>query len=87
MRKPGVPHFAVAVSPNDSEDLPNGPCRWLYIGGGTNGDTDLRVTLVGMDPGTHVTFEDIGAGEIHELAVQRVWNTGTAATDILALYE
>lgn len=69
-----------AVTPSAEDDLPDGPCRALYIGGGgdisviAEGDIDV-VTLVG-----------IPSGYILLVSVKAVRITGTNATNIVALY-
>jgi hypothetical protein len=69
---------AAAVTPNDSTDLGN-IASALYIG--TAGD--LKVTTVG---GSTVTFNEVPVGVFDAVIVSRVWSTGTAAADIIALY-
>ena len=72
-------HGAAAVTPNDSADLPSpGAARRLYIGG----TGALKVTTVDGDT---VTFAAVPVG-IFDVSVSRVWATGTAATNIVALY-
>lgn len=69
--------LALAVTPVDATDLPNGPCRalWIGVGGtlafkGTNGILTSTTVPVGLFP----------------CKVQQVYATGTAATGILAMY-
>lgn len=66
------------VTPNDGADLPDGPCRAVFVGGaGTLVVTDLTdtdVTLV------------CGAGQIIPGWVTRVKTTGTDATNVVAMY-
>jgi len=69
---------AVAVSPNDSENLPV-VARGLYVGGGGN----LSVT---MPRGNTVSFLGVPGGSFFPVNVARVNATGTTATDIVALY-
>lgn len=67
---------AAAITPNDSTDLTNFP-RALVIGtGGT-----LKVTTVG---GETVTLTVVSS--ILPLMVERVFATGTTATDITGLW-
>lgn len=68
-----------AVTPNDSTDLPDGPCRGLYIG--TSGD----VKLTPAAGSTAVVFVGVPVGVL-PVAASRVYDTGTDADDILALY-
>lgn len=70
---------AVAVTPNDSTDLPGGATRSLYVGG--TGDVK-----VDMDAGGAVTFSAVPAGTFMPVMAKRVYSTGTTATLILALY-
>ena len=63
------------VTPNDSADLETLP-RALYVG--TSGD--VTVTL----SGTELTFKD--ASGLLPIRPSRVWDTGTTASDIIALY-
>lgn len=69
---------AFAVTPNDSTDLTT-TARALYIGSTGN----VKVTTAGGDT---VTFSSAAAGTIIPMRVQRVFSTGTTATNILALH-
>jgi len=67
-----------SVTPDDGADLPDGPCRALFVGGtGTVVVHDLT--------GTEVTLV-CGAGQFIPGWVTRVKATGTDATDIVAMY-
>jgi hypothetical protein len=68
---------AATVTPDDANDLAD-TTRALFVGTGGN----LRVTLVSGDI---VTFPNAGAGW-HPLRVNRIWSTGTTATDIVGCY-
>jgi hypothetical protein len=79
---------AEQVTPDDNADLQlsggtivsgsnNGAC--LYIGTGGN----LTVTMLG---GQTVLFSNVADGTFLPIQVRKVWQTGTDATDILALY-
>ncbi len=68
----------VAVTPNDSTDLSNFT-RAVYVGGAG----DVKVDLVGS--GT-VTFSAVPVGTVLPVRVSRVYDTGTDATLILALW-
>lgn len=74
---------AVAVSPNDSTNLtmPSGTkyTKGLYVG--TSGNVKVR-----MASGVDASFNNLASGVIHPLAVDRVYLTGTAASDIVAVY-
>lgn len=77
-----VAKVGVAVTPSDTQDLPNGPTLALYVGA----DGDVRVTLSGMNDGESITIKNLAAGILHPLSVKRVWQTDTTATDIMAFY-
>ncbi len=68
---------AYAVTPDDNAQLDN--VRALYIGGGG----DLKVLM--FNDTAPVTFAGVPAGTIMPLRVQKVYQTGTAATSIIAL--
>jgi hypothetical protein len=68
---------AASVTPNDGADLAR-PAYGLYVG--TSGD--VRVTLIGGDT---ITFSSVPVG-IFDIAVKRVFSTGTTASSIIALY-
>jgi hypothetical protein len=70
---------AASVTPNDTEDLPGGATRGLYIGGAGNVKVD-------MFDGTTVTFNAMAVGVEHQISVKRVYANGTTATNIVALY-
>lgn len=69
---------AVPVTPNDSTDLPSGPCRALYIGVPGN----LRITTA---TGTVRDIPNVGVG-FFDVKARRVHATGTAADSITAIY-
>lgn len=71
---------AAAVVPNDAVDLAQAT-RGIYIGVAGN----LTVTMVGDLDGTSVTFLAAPVGVL-PVCVKRVWATGTAATNLLALW-
>lgn len=66
---------ATEVTPNDATDLAQ-TSRALFVGGAGN----LRVTLLN---GSEVTFRSVQPGW-HPIRVNRVWQTGTSAADIVA---
>lgn len=70
---------AVAVTPSDSTDLAN-TATALYIG--VSGD--VKVTLANDTAGTSVVLKSMPVGLYH-MRVSRVWNTGTLATNIIAM--
>lgn len=66
------------VTPDDDNDLPDGACRAILVGGaGTVIVTDLT--------GTDVTLV-VGGGQIVPGWVARVKATGTTATNVVAMY-
>jgi hypothetical protein len=67
-----------AVTKSDTTDL--GPVRALYIGG--TGDVAIRAR--GMT--TAVTLASVPGGTILPIRAQYVYETGTDATGIVALY-
>ena len=67
---------AEAVTPSDSDDLPNFS-RALYVGGAG----DLEVTTVGGD-----TVTLTAASGLLPICVSRVRASGTSATGIVALW-
>lgn len=68
---------ASLVTPSDTEDL-SATARALYIG--TTGN--VRLTTVS---GRVVTFATVPVG-ILPVGAQRVWSTGTTASNIVALW-
>jgi len=68
-----------AVTPNDSTDLPDGPCRGLWVGGAGN------LSVIGAFDTVEVTLTAVPIG-LHALAVKRVRATGTTATLLVAVY-
>ena len=68
----------VAVTPSDTVDLAEG-CRALYVGVAGN------VTVILSDMASGVLFSNLPVG-IHPIQVKRVLSTGTAATNMVALY-
>lgn len=69
---------AAAVTPNDSTALPLGTCKGLYIGG-------TGAVSVITEAGDTVAFAAVPVG-ILPIACTHVRSTGTAATNIVALY-
>jgi hypothetical protein len=69
----------VAVTPADGSDLPNGPCRAIYVG------TAGALSVVGALDSAPVTFDNLPVG-VWPFRVVRVRSTGTTASGIVALY-
>jgi hypothetical protein len=70
----------VAVTPNDSTDVPRGRFRALYIGGAG------AVSLIDPVSGSAVVFAAVPVGTVLHVEASRVRATGTTATNIVALY-
>ena len=71
-----------AVTPSDSADLPNGPCKGLVVTGASG------TVAVQMDGDSTATLT-VAAGSVNEIYLigcSRVMATGTSATGIYALY-
>src|SRR5947207_5408242 len=69
---------AVAVTPSDTVNLTSAPSAGLYIG--VTGD--VKVDMAGS--GTAIVFKAVPVG-ILAVKVNRVYSTGTTATNILEL--
>ena len=69
----------VPVTPNDSTDLPNGPCEGIYVGATGN----INVQLAG---GGTAVLTGLATGQIVRVNVSRILSTSTTATGIAALY-
>lgn len=68
-----------AVTPHATNDLPEGPCRELKIGGAGN------VAIVARDDEDPVIVA-VNAGELLPVQAKAVRVDGTTATDIVAIY-
>ncbi|MBI1173373.1 hypothetical protein GC209_18450 [bacterium] len=68
---------AFAITANDSADLAL-TTRAIYVGG----SGDVRVKTVG---GGTVTFSGVSAGVILPVRINRVYVTGTTATNLIGL--
>jgi hypothetical protein len=87
----GFPDYdGYAVTPADGSDLPNGPCKAIYVTVGGN----VNVQLANGNPlaggasvgvGTAV-LTSLVAGQILPIAASRILSTSTTATGIFALY-
>lgn len=68
-----------AVTPHATQELPDGPCRAIRIGGAGN------VALIARNDTDPVTLT-VSAGEILAIQVKAVRVSGTTATGIVAIY-
>jgi hypothetical protein len=73
----------VAITPDDDNDLsfPSGENRTKGLYVGVSGD--VSVTFA---DGSTVVLKSLVAGVVHHLSVKRIKDTGTTATDIVALF-
>lgn len=67
---------AVAVTPNDSSDLPNVSVLYVGVGG------HVKVTT---RAGTDITFYNLNNGQFVPVQVRRVFATGTTATNLVGM--
>lgn len=74
---PMFPGDAAAVSPSDTVNLAYPSV--VYVGGSGN----VKITTA---QGSAVTFTGVQAGSIIPVQALRVWNTGTTATNMVAVY-
>jgi len=79
MTMPGAARGARAVAPSDTVDLPGPSTGGLYVG--TAGT--LTVTMLNGDICAFVTTI---SGTVLPIMAKRVWNTGTGASNMVALY-
>lgn len=71
--------FAAAITPHNSNSLPDTP-RALYIGtGGT-------LVLIPAGQTTSVTLVNVASGQVLPIRATHVLATGTTATNIVALW-
>jgi hypothetical protein len=68
-----------AVTPSDTVDLVDGPCRGIHI------SVAGAVAVIAKDDSSAVTVANVPNG-IWPVMVKRVLATGTTATGIVALY-
>lgn len=76
----GVPMEAFSITPNDGADLSEAiRAIWVGVAG------DIRVTMHGLgggDAGATLTFKNVPVGRF-EGCFDRVWATGTTATNLI----
>lgn len=68
----------MAVTPSDATNDPAGPFAGFFVGGA--GAVKVH-TVRGRD----VVLTGCLAGTVYEVAITRVWSTGTTATNVLGL--
>lgn len=77
---------AQAVTPSDTNDLPNSAAMALYVGVTGNVTVCCQRTAPGVASQQNVTFTAVPAGTVLPLTCFRVLATGTTATGIVALF-
>lgn len=71
-------NVAVAITPDNATNFPDGQCRGIYVGVG--GD------VVAVVDGAAITFKNAPSGAIIPIQATRVNSTSTTATNLVALY-
>jgi hypothetical protein len=69
-----------AVTPHASNELPNGRCRALWIGGAGN------ISVVAENDQDPVTINAVASGTLLPIRAKAVRVSGTTATGIIAFY-
>ena len=69
---------AIAIVPSDVTNFTDGACHAIYVGGAGN--------ITAVVNGTAVLFTAVPVGTILPVRATRVNATGTAATNLVALY-
>ena len=69
---------ALAVTPSDGSDLSGEPFYAVYVGTGGN----LKVDMA--DGGSAVTLSNVASGQLLPIMVERIYDTGTTASNIIA---
>lgn len=69
---------AVAITPSDATNFTDGACHAIYVGGAGN--------ITAIVNGTAVLFAGAVVGSVLKIRATRVNATGTAATNLVALY-
>ena len=69
---------ALAVTPSDGSDLSGEPFFAVYVGTGGN----LKVDMA--DGGSAVTLSNVASGQLLPIMVERIYATGTTASNIIA---
>mgnify|MGYP003123421768 FL=1 len=71
--------YAVAVTPSDGADISGAPYKALYVGVGGDVKLDLHGT------GSAIVFKNLASGQLLPIVFDRVYATGTDATNLVAL--
>ena len=69
---------ALAVTPSDGSDLTGEPFYAVYVGTGGNLKVDMS------DGGAAVTLSNVASGQLLPIMVERIYATGTTASNIIA---
>jgi len=69
---------ALSVTPSDGSDLTGEPFYAVYVGTGG----DLKVDM--SDGGSAVTLSNVASGQLLPIMVERIYSTGTTASNIIA---
>ena len=69
---------ALAVTPSDGSDLTGEPFYAVYVGTGGNLKVDMS------DGGAAVTLSNVASGQLLPIMVERIYSTGTTASNIIA---
>jgi len=69
---------ALSVTPSDGSDLTGEPFYAVYVGTGGN----LKVDMA--DGGAAVTLSNVASGQLLPIMVERIYSTGTTASNIIA---
>ncbi len=77
---------AIAVTPDNGVDLPQGPCRALWVGVGGDLELDFNTHDQTNLPSTQIVILAVSSGELLPFNIKRVRATLTTATDIVAFY-
>ena len=70
----------IPISPSDSDDLPEGKTKGIYIG------TSGSISVIMASGNARVLPATLVSGVIHPISVLRVLETGTSASGLMAVY-
>jgi|TARA_R100001460_G_scaffold69094_1_gene109663 hypothetical protein len=70
---------ALAITASDGADVSGAPYKALYVGVGG----DVKLDLNGS--GSAIVFKNLASGQLLPLVFDRVYSTGTTATNLVAL--